>query len=96
MVSVTMTTATSSAITSMEIYPNPNKGSFMLALETPYDEVAVMVLNNLGQMIFYNDLINTTGKTKTPIDLGTGLATGTYFVKVTTENETYIKHMVIE
>ncbi len=93
MVSVTMT---SSAVTSFDIYPNPNKGVFTIQLETEFDEVNVMVFNNVGQMVFFSELLGTTGKTKTQLDLGDKLATGIYFVKIGSGKDTYIKQMVIE
>lgn len=93
MVSVMMT---STASTSFDIYPNPNKGSFTISLDTPFDRTNVMVLNAMGQMVYINELVNTTGKTKTQLDLGDVLATGIYFVKVDTGKDTFIKQMVIE
>lgn len=93
MVSVTMT---SQAVTKFDIYPNPNKGSFTLQMETPFDQITVTVLNSMGQMVYMNELLGTTGKTKTAINLGDVLATGMYFVKVDSGRDTYIKQMIIE
>ncbi len=93
MVSVSMT---SNVSTSFNIYPNPNKGSFTVALETPFDKTTLMVLNGMGQMVYYNELLNTTGKTNSQLDLSNVLAAGIYFVKVDTGTDTFIKQMVIE
>ncbi len=93
MVSVTMT---SEAGTKFDIYPNPNKGSFTLQLDTPFDQITVSILNNMGQMVYLNELMGTTGKTKTQLSLGDILATGMYFVKVDSGRDTFIKQMVIE
>jgi hypothetical protein len=93
MVSVTIT---STASTSFEIYPNPNKGSFTISLDTPFDKTNVMVLNAMGQMVYINELVNTTGKTKTQLDLRDILATGIYFVKVDSGKDTFIKQLLIE
>ncbi len=93
MVSVSMT---SNVSTSFNIYPNPNKGSFTVALETPFDKTTLMVLNGMGQMVYFNELLNTTGKTNSQLDLSNVLAAGIYFVKVDTGTDTFIKQMVIE
>ena len=93
MVSVTMT---SNVSTSFDIYPNPNKGTFTLNLETPFETTTVMVLNNMGQMAYFNELLNTTGKTTSELNLTGVLAPGVYFVKVDSGTDTFIKQMVIE
>lgn len=93
MVSVTMT---SNVTTSFDIYPNPNKGTFTLQLETPFEKTTVMVLNGMGQMTYFNELLNTTGKTTSELDLTGVLAPGVYFVKVDSGTDTFIKQMIIE
>jgi len=93
MVSVTMTTQTT---TQFDIVPNPNKGSFTIHLDTPYDQINVMVLNSMGQLAYISEMLGTTGKTKTQLDLGEILAAGMYFVKIDSGRDTFIKQMLIE
>jgi hypothetical protein len=93
MVSVMMSRA---ANISFDVYPNPNKGSFTLSLETPNDEISVMIMNSLGQMVYYTELIGATGKTKTQFNLGDILSTGIYMVRVDSGKDIFVKQMVIE
>lgn len=97
MVSVMMTSASANtATTSFDIVPNPNKGSFTLRLDTPFDQTKVMVMSYVGQIVFVSDMVNTSGKTQTPLDLGSNVAAGIYIVKVDTGKDTYIRQMVVE
>lgn len=93
MVSVSMTSTVS---TSFDIFPNPNKGSFTVRLETPFENSSLMVLNGMGQMVYFNELLNTTGKTSSVLDLADILAPGVYFVKVDSGRDTFIKQLIIE
>lgn len=93
MVSVMMTSVAS---TSFDVFPNPNKGTFTINLDTPFDQTNVMIMNNMGQMVYYSELLNTSGKTKTQLNLGEVLATGIYFIRVDSGKDTYIKQMIVE
>jgi hypothetical protein len=93
MVSVMMSRA---ATISFDVYPNPNKGSFTLSIETPNDEISVMIMNSMGQMVYYTELLGATGITKTQINLGDILSTGIYLVRVDSGKDTFVRQMVIE
>jgi len=93
MVSVMMSRA---ATINFDVYPNPNKGSFTLSLETPNDEITVMIMNSMGQMVYYTELIGATGKTKTQFNLGDILSAGIYMVRVDSGKDIFVKQMVIE
>ena len=71
---------------SLEVYPNPNHGTFTLKLN---QFAKVTIINALGNTVYTQEMIG-----KQTIDLA-NQAEGVYFVKVQTENETIVRKMVV-
>ena len=63
----------------ISLYPNPVGSAFNLTLGEVYEEVAVKVINSLGQVITTNSYSNTN-----QVSQAVDLASGVYFVEITT------------
>lgn len=82
--------------TRLEIYPNPNTGSFDLEINPSGDEVLnLQVVNAMGMVIYeYRDL-NVNGKTVLPISLSNAAA-GVYYLKIQGTQTFTSKQFVVE
>lgn len=89
-------TVMSAIKTEFSIYPNPNKGSFKVEITTPLEEVELQIINNFGQLVHVEQIIDVTGKAVVDLNLGSLLPAGIYFVKMDAGNDTFIKQMVID
>ncbi len=81
---------------SIKMYPNPTSGS--VNLEMDFDgskEVSVSISDLAGKNIANISLGTINGQTIKNIDL-TGLAQGTYTVKIKTDSESFISKLVIQ
>ncbi len=77
------------------IYPNPNGGSFTLALTAAKNELVEMKLvNTLGEVVDTRTFDVHTGQQSFYIG-NTGLATGVYFIQLTTEGGISIRRVVV-
>ncbi|OYT15859.1 MAG: hypothetical protein B7C24_10800 [Bacteroidetes bacterium 4572_77] len=70
----------------LELYPNPNNGSFSLKLN---QMAQVEIINAIGRTVYTNEFIG-----KETIDLSDS-AEGVYFVKVQSETETIVHKIVV-
>lgn len=89
-------TLTSFVETDFNIYPNPNKGSFNVDINSTEGNIKLMILNSVGQLVHVDDIQNPSGKSVLRLDLGSELAAGIYFVKIDAGQSTFIKQMVIQ
>jgi hypothetical protein len=76
-----------SAIHGLEVYPNPNNGSFTIRATQP---LKLVLMNQLGQVI---RTIDTGSENTSQINI-TGLAKGLYFINA--ENGRGVKRIVVE
>ncbi len=77
---------------SLNVYPNPNGGTFSLLLSSGTEEPALVTITNVvGEKI--NSFITATNKT-TGVELKA--APGIYFVNVITQNGRYVNKVVVE
>ncbi|PCH99142.1 MAG: hypothetical protein COB85_00615, partial [Bacteroidetes bacterium] len=78
------------------VYPNPNRGLFTLEInvENPHI-VQVLVLNVLGQTVYYKELGRIVGTYRESLNLE-GFGRGMYHLQVSTEKEIIHKNVVIE
>ncbi|OFY87540.1 MAG: hypothetical protein A3F72_20900 [Bacteroidetes bacterium RIFCSPLOWO2_12_FULL_35_15] len=76
--------------TSINIYPNPNNGSFNISVELEKsDDIYLKILNIVGQEISSKKISNTLGGTYA-IDLTTE-TNGIYFVEIKTNNSKVVR-----
>jgi hypothetical protein len=80
------------AISSLTIYPNPNKGNFALEI-TILEEVVVKILSETGREV-YNERIRSTGKKTEYIDVS-GLPGGIYMICISDEKLSISKKIII-
>ncbi len=75
----------------MQLYPNPNAGSFVVSFMNPVPATYVITITNvLGEVVFVQNNLKMVNE----INLQS-LAKGTYFVKVQTSDKTYIRKVFI-
>ncbi|MCB0698553.1 MAG: T9SS type A sorting domain-containing protein [Chitinophagales bacterium] len=76
--------------TELNIYPNPNTGSF--TVELPMKEAAQIVVTSLSGQVVYNQTVE--GLNKLSVDLNT--ASGIYLVHVTQGHDTYRTKITVQ
>jgi predicted outer membrane repeat protein len=86
-----------SIIPALNIYPNPNNGSFILDLSTsnPNDQANIQVTDIMGQVVFTNVISNSNGTIHSTINLN-HQAAGIYFVKVIVGNEIFTSRIIVQ
>ena len=77
----------------LNIYPNPNSGSFTFELNGFYNEVTVEVFNALGKSVYKSDKIEVKGAFSQTIDLDTDA--GVYYMHIEGENVMINKKVVV-
>ena len=78
----------------VKVYPNPNNGQFVLAIDQSAAQMDVQILNVQGRII-YAEHIKDYMAGKKQFNLGE-LAKGVYMLKVSTENGSTVKRLVIQ
>jgi hypothetical protein len=79
----------------LALYPVPNNGSFMVSINNPdADTFSIMVYNNLGIVIFNQDIFVTHGNIRRNIDLRP-VSPGIYSVVFRNKNTKVIKKILI-
>lgn len=74
----------------LSVYPNPNNGTFTVAMSDILGNVAAIeVVNILGQVVYTAETEVENGNLKHEIKLDEQLSQGSYLVKVTTPQESY-------
>ncbi|NND77952.1 MAG: T9SS type A sorting domain-containing protein [Flavobacteriales bacterium] len=81
---------------SLNIYPNPNNGQFVVEFYN-FDEgqKALTVRNLLGEVVSNSTFLNTTTSFKTPIDVSS-LPAGTYLIEVNSGTEVMSKLVMVK
>jgi hypothetical protein len=77
----------------LNVYPNPTKGQFNMAIEGFEGELTMNIVNLAGQVV-YTEVINVTPSYVNKFDVST-LSTGVYYIKLTTENGVKVLKLVI-
>jgi hypothetical protein len=73
------------------VYPNPNQGSFTLALPESCDRVQVIILTNNAVQVLNKDYILSNHKCSISIKLNTG----TYVIKALGNGHSYATKLFI-
>jgi len=77
----------SSVVGTVQVYPNPNNGSFMVYCNTTFNQGMTMaVYNVLGEKVYTTTLKNNSNQ----VDLGTNVA-GVYMYRIITSNGALVK-----
>ena len=76
------------------IYPNPNKGSFMLRLEDAIPVKEIILFNDLGKIVYTQKIDDLNfGKV---ININLDLPSAAYMVGLTTASDTFFKRIVVQ
>ena len=85
-----------SAINSLDIYPNPNTGVFVMNLVlTKQQTIRVKIFNALGQVVETEDFSKLNGKIQKQFDLSS-YGKGIYFVQVLTDDGVQYRKVIIQ
>ncbi len=85
------------ATANVSVMPNPNKGTFMIkgTMGNSNEEVAVVITNMLGQVVYSSNVMTQNGNISEQVQLG-NLANGMYTLSLRSATERTVFHMVIE
>ncbi|MDQ3046825.1 MAG: SBBP repeat-containing protein [Bacteroidota bacterium] len=81
----------------IRIFPNPNKGIFTIQLNMPEstDAVLVELVNLVGQVLYSKQISSNKGYIHDQIELDSSIATGVYFLQVTSGNKVEKTRMML-
>ena len=80
----------------LQVYPNPNKGSFMVQLQNMREQnVRAELRNVLGQTVWQQNLVAENGNVQQQIKTS-NLSKGIYYLQVNTGKGTAVQKVVIE
>ena len=78
------------------VYPNPNKGTFIIEFELQeMKDMGIKIYNAIGQQIYHRNRSKFIGKFKEQIDLR-HLSVGIYLVTIEINDKKVVKSIVIE
>ena len=81
---------------SIEVFPNPNNGSFYLSMYSSVNkEFAVSVFDIVGKQIYHSSESIPTGNSKIPISIQ-NIEKGIYFISVKSEKGSITQKVIIE
>lgn len=72
------------------LYPNPSSGEFFVKPLRPSDRIKVEVYNSVGHLVYIEESTDALNK----VGLS-GSAAGMYFVRLTTDNTSYTKKLIL-
>lgn len=75
----------------INIYPNPNKGTFIVELKSPESKVMCNVFNAIGDIVFEKEF-----KNKEELEINIDVAPGVYYIKLIDQKNTIIEKVVVE
>lgn len=79
------------------LFPNPSKGELNILINNVRGNSAtVEIVNALGQQVYLNDFVVTSGKNQFQISLDESFNPGIYWVKVTNENGSSTMKLLIQ
>jgi hypothetical protein len=81
----------------INIYPNPNNGSFKIALKTgrhTNEKVNIQIINTLGKVIFSNNVVSVGGDVN--LHINNKFTPGIYLIKYKTAHEESVEKMIVQ
>ncbi len=88
-----------SRVPSIQLFPNPSDGNFMLQLELQSaisENATIEVLNLLGQIVHKKEIPVLEGKLTTQILINQLLTKGVYVLRVTMSNNSYVEELICQ
>ena len=79
---------------SFSIYPNPNKGSFIIKFDTEIDNCSIQIIDVLGRTV-YNQNFNAVSNQQQDIELNS-TSKGIFFVKIKNGSSISVQKMIVE
>ena len=77
-------------------FPNPNTGNFQLYLENnALESISLEIFDVTGKITYSNNVEFQSGNTKLVSLNFSNLAKGVYYIRVSDDNNQYVKSMVI-
>jgi hypothetical protein len=84
------------SVTRMAVYPNPSEGQFIVKLEGyKPGKAALMIMDGNGKLIQQQSIVLSVDKQTVPVNLNK-CATGIYFLRIITNDETKIEKLIIK
>lgn len=81
---------------SILLYPNPNKGTFMLkGIVTSNEDVNLTIMNAVGQIVYKEVVMPNNNKIEHQITIGKDLPAGTYIIKLQSNRSAATKRFTI-
>ena len=86
-----------SSVFSVDIYPNPTKGQFVINVNSSNkNKEAIISIYSIDGKLIYTDVMQLKfGVTSTEVEL-TGIATGIYHIELNTDTESSIDKLIIK
>ena len=84
---------------SLNLYPNPNAGIFIIDLNTGTTSEAtvdIQIMNMVGQVVYLDRTKLSDGKLQKEVKLGNDIAAGTYFVRVLSGDQVFTGQITYE
>ncbi|HEX8676510.1 MAG TPA: T9SS type A sorting domain-containing protein, partial [Segetibacter sp.] len=83
----------------LKLYPNPNKGQFMVELHLSNNinaNAKIELLNMMGQTVSTINASINNGTLYKNVSISSSLAAGMYIAKITVNNKTYLARVVYQ
>ena len=81
---------------SIELFPNPNTGEFTINLNLDQQvAVSAVILDAQGRVVWNRAIENVNGSVSQSVNLGSD-ASGVYFLRITADNETAVRKVIVE
>lgn len=80
----------------LQLYPNPNDGSFTLSASGINNEAEIEVTDMLGRIVYANKVASTNGYLNIPISLDKSLPYGNYTLKLHSEMGVQVVKLVVD
>ena len=85
-----------SAITNLNVYPNPSRDIFNLRFTSEdVQNLDVRIINVIGEVVYTENLQQFVGEYTKQVDLST-YTKGVYFLEITTDNEVINKKLMLQ
>ncbi|TND08993.1 MAG: hypothetical protein FD123_1847 [Bacteroidetes bacterium] len=84
----------SSLVNGVNVFPNPNNGAFVLTIDrADFRELTIELMSLEGKRVYSFMTENVSGQFVKQIEMS-NLANGTYYLRITTEQETIVRKVV--